>query len=485
MTNTLRYCLPLLFLLTLSTRARAQDAGPVLGEWYAILDAMGTKLPVGLQLAIGENGQLGGTMTSPSQTKAKIPLNDVSWNGSNFRFAVNALGARYDAALNAGELRGVFNQAQVDFPLVFTRHRPQGFPIGDGPITVRARAQDPTDFPYERRGVTFPGAADGVALSGELTLPSKGKPKAVAILLAGSGPSDRNHYLGADINHSPFLVLSDYLTRRGYAVLRYDDRGVGESTGDFRSATSADMAEDAFAAVRFLREEKDLRKVPVGLIGLSEGGLIAPVVAAADGELDFVVLMAAPGVSGDSLMLQQYKKINETMGMPAPLIDRNLRSYRAAYTWIREHPELDSTAYEEGLYGVFEEQLVNLPAPLRRSIRDPRAFNQQFVGPLMSPWMRYFIGFDPQEYLSRLTAPTLIMNGLLDTQVPAMENMNAISQALARAENDDIELVPLPGLNHLFQPATTGAPTEYGQIETTMDPGALETIGAWLDARFE
>ncbi|TXF88925.1 alpha/beta fold hydrolase [Neolewinella aurantiaca] len=469
----------LLLPLLLSTLS-AQD---ISGNWYTILDAMGTKLPLGLEIK-AEGGAYAGAMKSPSQTKVKIPLTSVTFDGKKFTAKEAQTGVTIDGVLNGKELRGIFNQANQDFPVIFTRHRPQAYPIEEGPITITARPQDPVDFPYERSAVNFPGGADGVVIAGELTMPAKGKPKAAIVLVSGSGPQDRNAYLGSQINHSPFLVLSDYLTRKGYAVLRYDDRGVGESTGEFRSATSDDFALDATAAVAYLRSLKELKKVPIGVAGHSEGGMIAPVVASRDEELDFVILMAAPAVSIDSLMLEQRRQVGLSMGQPEMLIRRDEPTLRAAYAWIKDNPDLSQEDYVEGLYGVFEEQLKNLPPALQKSIVDPRAFNAQYVKPLSSPWMRRFIAFEPKDFLSQLSIPVLAINGLLDTQVDGMTNLNAIAETMAINGNKDVTITPLLGLNHLFQPAETGSPTEYGTIEVTFDPTALEAIGRWLDERY-
>ncbi len=423
-------------------------------------------------------------MLSPSQTKAKIRLAAVTFEGKKFSAKETQSGVTIDAILDGKELRGIFSQANQDFPIVFTRHRPQAYPIEEGPITITARPQDPKDFPYQRTPVTFTGGAEDITLAGELTLPSKGTPKAAIVLVSGSGPQDRNAYLGSQINHSPFLVLSDYLTRLGYAVLRYDERGVGESTGDFRSSTTDDFALDATAAVAHLRTLKEMKNVPIGVAGHSEGGMIAPVVASRDEALDFVILLAAPAVSIDSLMLDQRRQVGRSMGQPEILIRRDEPALRAAYAWIKDNSSLSQEDYVEGLYGVFEEQLKNLPAALQKSIVDPRAFNAQYVKPLSSPWMRRFIAFEPKDFLSRLEIPILAINGLLDTQVDGMTNLNAIAEIMAINGNKDVTITPLLGLNHLFQPAETGSPTEYGTISTTFDPTALEAIGGWLEARF-
>ncbi len=480
-TDMMRF-FPSLILLALFTSSLSSQ-NDVVGKWYTILDAMGTKLPVGLEIE-KDAGAYAGAMTSPLQTKAKIPLASVVFDGSKLVAKEARTGVTINAVLDGKELRGIFNQANQDFPVVFTRHRPQAYPIDEGPITITARPQDPTDFPYQRIPAAFPGGAADVTLAGELTMPTSGKPKAAIVLVSGSGPQDRNAYLGSQINHSPFLVLSDYLTRLGYAVLRYDERGVGESTGDFRAATTDDFALDATAAVAYLRTLKEMDQVPIGVAGHSEGGMIAPVVASRDEALGFVVLLAAPAVSVDSLMLEQRRQVGRSMGQPDVLIRRDEPALRAAYAWIKDNPSLNQEDYVEGLYGVFEEQLKNLPEALQKSIVDPRAFNAQYVRPLSAPWMRRFIAFEPQDFLSRLNIPVLAINGLLDTQVDAMINLNAISEIMAINGNKDVTITPLLGLNHLFQPAETGAPTEYGTINVTFDPTALEAIGEWLEARF-
>lgn len=475
----MRYLLfSILFSLSLTATAQVE------GDWFAILDAMGTKLPMKLELK-NADGNWQGAMLDPTVAGRRMEMNAITFDGQKLHFEVEVLGITFDGVQNGKQVKGVFNQANVDFPLTFTRHRPDGFPISEGPITIQQRQQEPTSFPYQREAVSFSGGADGVTLAGELTMPQKGKPKAMIVLVSGSGPQDRNAYLGSQINHSPFLVLSDFLTRRGYAVLRYDERGVAESTGDFASATTDDLSKDAWAAVRYLRTRKELKNVPVGVAGHSEGGMIAPVVAAADGELDFLLLLAAPAVSIDSLMLEQRRQVALSMGMPEMVIKRDEPALRAAYAWIKDNTQLNQEEYVEGLYGVFEEQLDNLPEALRKSIVDPRAFNAQYVKPLSSPWMRYFIAFNPQEYLRELKVPLLAINGMKDTQVPALMNLNAISEAMAFSGNPDATVVPLMELNHLFQPADTGAPTEYGTIETTFDESALEVIGSWLDERFK
>lgn len=445
---------------------------------------MGTKLPMKLEITKAGDAW-SGDMLDPAKPNRRIAMDKVVFDGKRLDFTVDMLGITYNGLLDGKEIRGVFNQANVDFSLVFTRFRPDGYPIEEGPITIRQRPQDPIDFPYQRKAVSFPGGAKEVTLAGELTLPENGKPKAVMVLVSGSGPQDRNAYLGSQINHSPFLVLSDYLTRQGYGVLRYDERGISESTGEHHKATTADLAADAAAAVRYVRQLPKMDKVPVGMVGHSEGGIIAPMVSVNESSLDFMVLLAAPAYAIDSLMLEQRRQVAAAMGIPEVIVKREEPSVRAGYAFIKESQKLDHDQYIEGLYSVFEAQMINLPEPLRKSIVNPREFNSQYVKPLSTPWMRYFIAMDPQEYLTKVTVPLLAINGIKDTQVPAMDNLNAIRQAMVISGNEDATVLPLLELNHLFQPADTGAPSEYGTIETTFDPAALQAIGDWLNERFE
>jgi len=472
--------LPLFLSLLLS--AFSPLIAQVEGNWYAILNAMGTELPIGLEIT-RTGDAYAAVMTSPSQTKTRIPA-ELAFDGKKAVLKVPALGAGFSGVLDGKELKGVFSQANQDFPMTFYRYRPDGFPIEEGPITITARSQDPKDYPYERKAVSFPGGADGVTLAGELTTPGKDKPKALIVLVSGSGPQDRNAYLGSQINHSPFLVLSDYLTRRGYGVLRYDDRGVSESTGEFAAATSDDFAKDAGAAVGFLKSKAEYAGIPIGVAGHSEGGMIAPVVATNDEAVDFLILLAAPAVPIDSLMLEQRRQVFRAMGQPEVLISRDEPSLRAAYAWIKDNPGLGQEEYVEGLYGVFEGQMKFLPPALQKSIVDPKAFYGQYVRPLSGPWMRRFIAFKPSDFLRNVQVPVLALNGLKDTQVDGLTNLNELARIFAINGNQEVTIVPFPELNHLFQPAETGAPSEYGTIETTFDPAALEAIGEWLDGRY-
>lgn len=468
---TMKRTLPILFAL-FPLLVGAQE---ITGDWYGVLNAMGTELPMVLHISQHEDGSLSGTMDSPDQNVFGLEIDELSLNGQSFHFKMIDLQAEYQGTLSTLGLRGDFTQAGYDFPMDFTQT----------PVTrsgLKARPQDPQSFPYQQETVSFPGGDEEVSLTGEFTWPSEGTPKAALVLVSGSGGQDRNSELGQGINHRPFLVLSDFLTRAGYAVLRYDDRGIAQSTGDHNLATSADFALDATAAAQYLRTRPELEGVKIGLAGHSEGGLIGPMVFAQDEEaLDFLVLLAAPGLAGDSIILEQSRRIQELMGAPPVLVERNLAPLRTAYNYIRNHPEQNTEEIDAGLLEIFMASIDDLPLPLQNSIVDREAFARQQMGNLSNPWLRYFLSTDPAEFLQKVTIPVLALNGELDQQVVAEDNLTAIAMAVGSNGNTDITIVNLPGLNHLFQKATTGAPAEYGTIEETFNPTAMRIITSWLD----
>ncbi len=464
---------PLLLVAVLLCSATA--TAQVEGSWYGVLTAGPQRIP--LQLTLEESADIWtGQLQSPTQNQSQMPLTEVSLTEDSLSFSIAPLGIVFRGSRQSAAISGTFQQSAFTTPLVFSRDTPEGYAVTPPPQT-NGRPQEPTTFPYSREEVIFPGGAEDVTLAGELTVPESAAPEAVLLLVSGSGPQDRDEHLGPPIHHRPFLVLSDYLTRQGYAVLRYDDRGIAQSTGDFSASTTADFAEDAAAAVGYLRSRPEFREIPLGILGHSEGGLIAPMVAMASSEVNFIILLAGPGVGIDSLLLDQRRRVSGMTSPDEPVL-------RAAYAYTKAHPDQDSLDFARGLEGAIFAAIPSLSDAVRGSITDTTAFAAAFVQAVESPWMRYFVAFRPADFLEKVSVPVLAMNGLNDTQVAGEENLEAVGAALARAGNDDVTLVPLPAINHLFQPSATGLPNEYGQIETTIDLAVLQRIGAWLDARF-
>ena len=294
-------------------------------------------------------------------------------------------------------------------------------------------------------------------------------PFPAAILVSGSGPQNRDEEV---FEHRPFHVLADYLTRRGVAVLRYDDRGVGDSGGVFAGSTSEDFARDAEAAVRFLGARDEVDAAAIGIIGHSEGGLIAPLVASRSTNVGWVVMMAGPGLPGLDLLVLQAVAINRAAGMPEAAVEmrRDL-----------QHALLTLAASDRSTHEV-ETEALRLLQGANAGLTVEQARGE--IANLTSPWMRWFVRYDPRPVLQRVNVPVLAINGELDLQVPSGPNLEAIQAGFAEGENERASVVELPGLNHLFQTATTGLVSEYRQIEETIAPAALEVIGDWIVERF-
>jgi hypothetical protein len=283
------------------------------------------------------------------------------------------------------------------------------------------------------------------------------------LLISGSGPNDRDETV---FGHKPFLILSDYLTRKGIVVLRADKRGIGKSTGDLAKATTADFATDAEAGVAYLKTRPEVDPHRIGLIGHSEGGTIAPMAAAADPSIAFIVMMAGSGVPGDQIIVEQTRLLTEATGASKEKVAENTDQEREVLALVES--EKDETVLEKKL----REKLA--------ADGMPEAQMGPSIKALTSPWYRYFLTYDPATALRKVACPVLALNGGKDLQVPPAENLPAIRKALEDEGNKHFEVDELPGLNHLFQTAKTGSLTEYAQIEETISPVVLDKIATWI-----
>jgi pimeloyl-ACP methyl ester carboxylesterase len=336
-------------------------------------------------------------------------------------------------------------------------------PAASAPAAAPNRPQTPKPpFPYSAEEVAF-DSAPGVKLAGTLTLPPGRGPFPVAVLIVGSGPHDRDETI---FGHKPFLVVADDLTRRGIAVLRYDKRGVGGSSGRAPNVTTADFALDAKAAVAFLKTRLEIDAKRIGLIGHSEGGEIAPMVAADDRSVAFVVLMAGPGVPGDQLLLAQSRALLQAQGAPEAAIASAEQANRKIYDIVKTDVGDDEA----------KARIEALLTGMGMGADQARAAAAQSV----LPWVRWFVRYDPRPALERLRCPVLAIDGSKDLQVPAAQNLPEIRKALK--DDPDATVLELPGLNHLFQTASSGTVSEYGTIEETIAPAALKAIGDWVAA---
>jgi pimeloyl-ACP methyl ester carboxylesterase len=447
---------------------------PIMGTWTGNLAVMGQQVRLAVNLSIADDGSLKATLDSPDQGVSGIPVDACTFEGGVLKLDLKSIGgnAAYEGTLDtaADEFKGQWKQSGMTFELNLKR--------AAGPVKDN-RPQEPKEpFPYKAEDVTYSNArSEGVTLAATLTIPEGEGPFPAVVLITGSGAEDRNETL---MGHKPFLVIADYLTRQGIAVLRADDRGVGGSTGDYQAATSEDFATDALAGVDYLLTRPEIDAKHIGLIGHSEGGIIGPLAAVQSKDVAFVVLLAGPGVDGKAILFQQSKDILRAMGAS--------EEQQKAQPEIQERifnivlTEKDPKVAEPKLRALMEEVAKKQPdaQKLPKEQLDSQINAQvMFVN---SPWFRFFLTYDPAPTLSRLQIPVLAVNGSLDLQVNAAINLPAIEDALKDGGNKDFTIKEFPGLNHLFQHAKTGTLAEYSQIEETFSEEAMAFIADWIKA---
>lgn len=440
------------------------------GIWTGKLELPNTiKLTVVFHIQKDDAGIYTSTMDSPDQGARGIPTESTKINGDSIEIIIPAVRGSFVGKINFDEMKieGEWKQGGMTLALLLTKIEK---------LEEAKRPQEPKEpFPYKSEDVTFENKVDSVTLAGTLTLPENGSNFTAVILITGSGPQNRDEEL---LGHKPFLVLSDYLTRNGIAVLRFDDRGTAKSTGNFSTATTQDFSRDVIAAVNYLMTRKEINHSKIGLIGHSEGGLIAPIVAAEDKDVAFIVLMAGPGIPGDSILILQSELIQKAEGRPEDEIDKSLRINRKIYSMIIKSK--DDETLKNQLREEFNSEISQMTEEEKKQIGDPEIYINQQLRTLTSPWFKYFLTYNPVPTLEKVKCPVLAINGEKDLQVPPKENLSAIEMALKKGGNKNFETKMLPGLNHLFQTAKTGAVSEYTTIEETISPLALETMLNWI-----
>jgi pimeloyl-ACP methyl ester carboxylesterase len=440
------------------------------GNWYGTLDIPGQKLRLTLHVK-ADGSAFSTTLDSPDQKLSGLPTDKTTISGEEITVEASKLGIVYRGTINpAGdELKGTFTQGQ-SIPLNFSRK--------EHVIAAAKRPQYPADFPYSREEVTINNAKSGNTLAGTLTMPSDKKASAIVIMISGSGAQNRDEEL---MGHKPFLVWSDYLTRKGIAVLRYDDRGVGKSTGIFATATTADFADDAEAAVEFIRSRAGLKGLKIGLVGHSEGGLIAPIVASRNPSLGFIVLLAGPGIPITELMIKQNEDQLKVSGMADNAIIKAVATNRMIYTAVNKYQSLPKADFKVKLDSLMSAEFHRD----NTSNASDDVIKQRVAAlsnQLSTPWFRYFMAFNPQDYLSKVKCPVLAINGTRDLQVNAESNLQGIRDGLTKAGNKNFEIYRIQNLNHLLQLAKTGAVSEYSEIEETVNLQALDKVSGWIQS---
>ena len=434
----------------------------IVGRWEGALTVAGSSLGNVVNFEIVDNS-LQATLDIPEQNLSDYPLSAVSFDGENVHFEAfegNRL-ATWDGALNEdGTIEGTFVQAGYEGTFEL-------FPI----------AMVTEELPYTSEDVTFQNG--DITLAGTLTIPEGEGPFPTIVLITGSGAQNRDEEI---YGFKIFGQIADHLTRNGIAVLRYDDRGVGGSSGELITSTSADLAGDVVAAVNYLLTRPEVDPDAIGLLGHSEGGIIAPMVAEQSEAVDMLILMAGTALPGEEIIYQQVERLMRAGGSSQEDIDAALEEQHRIFDALLRDGDWEAT--KAGLHQEIVDQVEALNDAQKEAIGDVDAYTetlyQQQVLTLESAWYRYFLTYDPAPTLEKTTIPVLALFGGLDMQVPADTNAPVMEAALAQAGNSDVTVNIYPQANHLFQSAITGSSTEYASLPAEFVPDFLDDITTWI-----
>lgn len=470
MTMKIRTASAALFLFLFSNSfVRSQTTFPYPGLWQGSIKVGEMSLRLVVKITADSSGNLRATMDSPDQGAKNIPIDSVQTSGNVLRLILRKMSARFEGTIrnDSAVIGGEWHQGGRSFPLTLRKVEK---------ISEVNRPQEPKrPYPYKEEEVRVENKPAGVTLAGTLTTPSAGGPFTAVVLITGSGAQDRDEAL---LGHKPFLIIADYLTRCGIAVLRMDDRGVGKSTGVFSTATTIDFVSDMRAAVEFLKKRQDIDRRKIGLIGHSEGALIAPLLASQASDVAFVVMLAGPGVNGEEIMMKQGELISRANGEPDSAIQNSLVLQKRIFSIVKQ--ETDTAAARRKLSIVLKEAVQARSDEEKKKNPVTDADIEAQLSRVNSPWFRFFLTYDPRPALTKVQCPVLVLIGQKDLQVSPGQNLPPIEAALKEGKNKKYVIQELPGLNHLFQSCETGSPMEYQKIEETFSPKALEVIMNWV-----
>lgn len=436
-----------------------KQTGNIEGIWQGTLKFPGFESRIAFKIDSSATGELTAVMIKPDENDDKLPVTELKFENARLYLFVDSLKMTFEGKLDdRGEkIRGQWRQGRMAQPL--TLHRVNKIEKPPRPQTPRP------PFPYHQRKVTFHNQTDNAVLAGTLTWPKEGESFPAVILIFGGGKHDRDYTIA---RHKPFWVIADYLSRRGIAVLRFDGRGVGRSTGDRSRATIEDMARDVLAGVDFLKTNKDFKATRIGLLGHSEGGMIAELAAVKTKDVAFIIMLGTPGLPGYEYQLQFEETSSRALGMNERRIAARLNFQRQVFDILLNEP--DTAAAREKL----DRLLSFIRPPL------PEQKKKASLDRFLSPWFRYNLNYDPAAVLQKIKCPVLAIFGEKDLHVPPERNADAVKVALQAGSNPDFSVVVLPDLNHFFQTNKAGIPFNYGKIEETISPNVLELIEKWM-----
>lgn len=427
----------------------------ITGSWNGVLNYGTGTLHIVFHIE-GKDGTYITTMDSPDQGANGIKTTNTILKKKNLTINIAKLFAKFEGKIKKNSIEGTFTQGGASFPLVLTR----------GTVEINRPQNPKPPYPYNSEDIFFENKKAGIMLAGTLTFPKEGNNFPVVVLITGSGGQNRNEELA---NHKPFLVLSDYLTRQGIAVLRYDDRGIGESEGVYHTATIQDFATDALAAVAYLKTRPEINSNQIGLLGHSEGGSISFIASADNKDIAFVVSMAGVAIKGDSLMKLQRYAISKASNVSDEDIAKNEELVDKMINLMEKHSADSVFNYPEK----FADEII--PEKMKDDVAIRNFYKNQLAA-VASPELRSIMVYDPIEDFQKIQCPIFAINGEKDLQVPADVNLQSFEKWLP----GKITTKKYPGLNHLFQHTQTGLIDEYLKIEETISEKVLEDIAKWI-----
>lgn len=459
MKRTILSLLSMLFFLS----ASGQD---LTGRWTGMLNVEQMHLRIAIKFE-KIAGRIVATVDSPDQNSFGMPASKVTFENDVLYIEMVDLGVTYKGNYANDEISGIFEQGGYKVPLAIKREKTAD--------TVAVRPQEPKPpFPYISEDVKFENRKDGVSISGTLTLPNKNGKFPAVVMITSLGPHDRDN---SSYGHKPFLVIADFLTKNGIAVLRYDDRGTAGSTGDFSKSTFTDFFADASCAVDYLRSMTEIDKKNIGICGYNEGGEIAGLLASKRKDVAFLVLMSSPGVSGHELFLSRQEFVAKQKVFAREKIEKARAFYNGAIDIILGSDDNDSNKAK--LEDYFLKHAKDIPDSIPAGISAEDAADQ-ITEKFSAPWMQDFLRYDPRPALKKVNCPVLALGGKNDIEVPSGQNLAEIKSALDGGGNRKVTVREYPSLNHLFQKSNTGSPDEYKSIEETISPQVLSDISDWI-----
>lgn len=472
MKNSIRHLTAALtFSIVLSLTSFAQNAASrsIDGNWLSVVEVSGITLRLALKVSKSADGSLVAKLDSIDQGANDLPIDTITQKEKAVSFSAAKLGLSYEGTLNekGDEISGTFKQGAGSLPMVFKR-------ITE--IPKLKRPQDPEKpYPYDEEEVSYENKKDNVKLAGTLTLPRGGGQYPAVILITGSGAQDRNETVAG---HRPFLVLADYLTRKGIAVLRVDDRGIGGSALGSTSATSENYAGDVLAGIEYLKSRKEINPKQIGLIGHSEGGMIAPMVAARSKDVAFIILLAGLGQTGEDVIYTQTELLQKVGGTSPEITAQTIALLKKIIAILKSEP--DNKRAEQLIRETIDKEKSAMSEEQKKAFAPTEETIRAQIPIYVSAWFRYFIAYDPRPTLKKVKVPVLALNGENDLQASSKENLDLIAAALKSGGNKDYTIKSFPNLNHLFQTSQTGSLSEYSNIGETISPVVLETISSWI-----